>query len=109
MSEMQHDFEKKHTPSWKLAIPFFLVLGVLTVVSFIIPLRPTQSYEEKRNLAEFPEFSWETLVSGDYFDDITLWFSDTFPGRESWISLSSNLTTLHGHSEIAPPPLHAWK
>lgn len=101
MSEMKHDPKTKHTVSWKLAIPFFLVLTVLTVLSFCIPLRPTESYTEKRKLAEFPEFSWETLISGDYFDDITLWFSDTFPGRESWISLSSGLKSLHGHSDIA--------
>ena len=63
-------------------------LAVLTVVAFIIPLRPTQSYSEKRSLAQFPEFSTEALLSGDYFDDITLWFSDTFPGRESWLQLS---------------------
>jgi len=101
MSEMNPKSESKHTPGWELSVPFFLVLAVLTVVSFIIPLRPTQSYTEKRNLAEFPEFSLEALVSGDYFDDITLWFSDTFPGRESWISFSSNLESLHGYSEIA--------
>lgn len=99
MSEMKH--ETKHLPSWKLSIPFFAVLAVLTVVSFLIPLRPTESYTEKRKLAEFPDFSWEALSSGTYFDDITLWFSDTFPGREGWISLSSNLKSLHGHSEIA--------
>ena len=85
---------------WKLVIPFFAVLGILTVVSFLIPLRPTQSQMEKRNLAQFPAFSWEALVSGSYFDDITLWFSDTFPGREGWLSLSTQLNTLHGYSDI---------
>ena len=98
MSDMNN-----HTPKsgLKLAIPFFLTLAVLTVVSFIIPLRPTQSQIEKRNLAEFPAFSVEALATGTYFDDITTWFSDTFPGRESWITLSSSLESLHGHSEIA--------
>lgn len=83
------------------AVPFLLVLTVLTVVSFIIPLRPTQSQMEKRNLAEFPDFSWEALISGSYFDDITLWFSDTFPGRESWLQLSTSIEGLHGSSEIS--------
>ena len=85
----------------KLVIPFFLTLAVLTVVSFLIPLRPSQSQMEKRNLAEFPEFSREALTSGSYFDDITLWFSDTFPGREGWLRLSSNISSLHGHSDFA--------
>ena len=98
MSEKKNNF-KETGLCW--AMPFLVTLAVLTVVSFIIPLRPTQSQSEKRNLAEFPEFSWETLVSGDYFDDITLWFSDTFPGRESWLEVSSMTASLHGYSEIS--------
>lgn len=93
---------KKHDKKgFLLALPFFMVLGALTVVSFIVPLRPTFSDSEKRELTHFPEFSLEALVSGDYFDDITLWFSDTFPGRESWISLSQQASNFHGYSEIA--------
>ena len=60
-------------PSGRYAIPFFAVLAIIAVISFIIPLRPTVSYLEKRELAKFPEFSVEALLSGDYFDDITLW------------------------------------
>lgn len=87
-------------PGIGYVIPFFLVMAVLTVVSFIIPLRPTVSYIEKRNLAEFPEFSVEALVSGDYFDDITTWYSDTFPGREEWLSLATYTSSFYGRSEI---------
>lgn len=90
---------QKH--SSKLALPFFLVLALLTILSMIIPLRPTISYAENRDLEKFPEFSVEALVSGDYFDQITLWFSDTFPGRERWISLSQSISSLYGHSYIA--------
>lgn len=93
--------ESKNTPSNKLAIPFFLVLAILTVAAFIIPLRPTVSYSEKRELAKFPEFTVEALLSGDYFDDISLWFSDTFPGREGWITVAKRTESLHGYSEIA--------
>lgn len=98
MSDMNHENNKT---GFRLVIPFFLTLAVLTVVSFIIPLRPTQSQMEKRNLAEFPDFSLEALASGSYFDDITTWFSDTFPGREGWLEMSSNIQSLHGHSEFA--------
>jgi len=82
------------------AIPFFVVLVVLTVVAFIIPLRPTRSYNEKRNLAQFPEFSVEALTSGSYFDDISTWFSDTFPGRETWIEGAIFMQSLHGYSDV---------
>lgn len=82
------------------AVPFFVVLTILTIVAFIIPLRPTRSYNEKRNLAEFPEFSVEVLASGSYFDDISTWFSDTFPGRESWIEGAILMQSLHGYSDV---------
>ncbi len=93
--------EQRSPAGIKLVIPFLLTLAILTAVSFAIPLRPAQSQMERRNLAELPEFSWEALADGSYFDGITLWFSDTFPGRESWISLSKELEQLHGHSDIA--------
>ena len=99
MSEMNP--EKKKRRSFLLAVPFLVTLAVLTVLSFCIPLRPTISTSEKRELAKFPEFSVDALLSGDYFDDITLWFSDTFPGREDWMSLSQSVSNLHGYSEIA--------
>ncbi len=81
-------------------IPFFVILAVLTVVAFIIPLRPTRSYTEKRDLAAFPEFSAEALADGSYFDDISTWFSDTFPGRENWMEVSGAISQLHGWSDV---------
>ena len=95
------DKKQEKQPGIGYAVPFFLALAVLTVVAFCIPLRPEVSYSEKRELTKFPEFSLSALVSGDYFDDITLWFSDTFPGRESWIRLSDHMSSFHGYSEIA--------
>lgn len=85
---MKNEQNKKPDTGLRWAMPFLVTLALLTVVSFIIPLRPTQSQSEKRNLAEFPAFSMDALLSGDYFDDITLWFSDTFPGRETWLDTS---------------------
>ena len=100
MSEQKHIYRMPGS-SFFLALPFFMILALLTVVSFIIPLRPEYSASEKRELTRFPEFSLEALVSGDYFDDITLWFSDTFPGREDWLTISQYTTNFHGYSEVA--------
>ena len=80
----------------RLAAPFFTALFALCLLAFIIPLRPTQSLHEKRSLTAFPDFSVETLLSGEYFDGISLWFSDTFPGREGWLSVASGINSLHG-------------
>ncbi|MDD5863335.1 MAG: DHHW family protein [Firmicutes bacterium] len=93
--------KRKNRKGFCLTLPFLLVLAVLTAASFIIPLRPTFSESEKRELTRFPEFSVSALVSGDYFDEITLWFSDTFPGRETWIALSQRVSSFHGYSEVA--------
>ncbi|MDD6855895.1 MAG: DHHW family protein, partial [Oscillospiraceae bacterium] len=87
--------------SVKPVLPFFLVLALISLISAIIPLRPTVSYEEKRELAKFPEFSPEAFVSGSYFKEIDLWFSDTFPGREQWLQLSQSLSSLHGYGDLA--------
>lgn len=104
MARKMHKYEaprKKRDTGLLLALPFFLVMAVLTVAAFIIPLRPTVSVSERRELTKFPEFSLSALTDGSYFDDITTWFSDTFPGREQWITLSEYTTALHGYSEIA--------
>lgn len=102
MCRKKHKYEAdRFSKDFKRVMPFFIALTVLTVVSFIIPLRPTESYSEKRELAKFPEFSLTALADGSYFSDISLWYSDTFPGREDWIGLSTSITAFHGHSEIA--------
>ena len=100
MSENKNEINERQ-PSGKYAIPFFIVLGLIAIISFLLPLRPTVSYLEKRELAKFPEFSVKALLSGDYFDDITLWYSDTFPGREEWIQIANYTESFHGYSEIS--------
>ena len=80
----------------KRAIPFFTVLALLTVVAFILPLRPSTSMAEKRTLTAFPEFSAESFWDGSYFDQIGIWFSDTFPGREGMLEVSDRMNAMHG-------------
>lgn len=95
----QHE-RKKSNLSGAFVIPFFVVLAAMTALAFAFPLRPSRSYSEKRELASFPEFSMADLLSGSYFDDISLWFSDTFPGREIWLSAAAKIDQLHGLSDI---------
>lgn len=100
MSDIKQQKRPQDTGFWKV-LPFFLVLGGLTVASFLIPLRPVVSYSEKRELAKFPAFSMEALTDGSYFNDITTWFSDTFPGRETWLEAANYINALHGYSSIS--------
>lgn len=64
---------------------------VISTVCFIIPLRPSVSESEKRELASFPEFSLESLASGEYFSGISTWFSDTMPFRDTLMNLNTRL------------------
>ena len=77
---------------------FFITLYLGTILAFIIPLRPTYSETEKRSLQEFPAFTLEALYTGDFFDNITLWFSDTFPLREGMTRVNTALKSLSGFS-----------
>ncbi len=72
------------------------LVAIAAVIVWIIPLRPTESAFEQRDLAKFPAFSWEALASGSYFDDISLWFSDTFPARETFVQMSSGIRGCFG-------------
>lgn len=91
----------RHYPKRKSLIAekvtaFSLTMLVLFSVSLIPPLRPSYSEFEKRELTEFPEFSWQSLLDGSYFHRIDLWFSDTFPFRDTFITANSYLKNLYG-------------
>ncbi len=88
--------ERRRLRRIKLAAPFFTVLFVLGLIALIIPLRPTESMREKRRLAQFPELTISSLFSGDFFDGVSTWYSDTFPGREAWLSVATTLNNFHG-------------
>ena len=57
------------------------------------------SENENRNLAQFPEFSWETLKDGSFFADLGSYTADQFPGRDFWISLNLRLNQVLGQKE----------
>lgn len=80
--------------------PFFCLMAILAMIGLILPLRPRISYSEKRELTKFPGFSIQSFLSGEYFEQITLWYSDTYPGREKWVALSNDIASLHGTGEI---------
>ncbi len=91
---------QRHAYKLKIA-SFFVLLYFGTIISFIIPLRPNYSETEKRNLKEFPTFSLSALQSGDYFDDIGVWFSDTFPFREELTKLNTKIQSFYGINDVA--------
>ena len=69
---------------------------LLFVVGLLLFLRPTTSESEKRELTKFPAFSVESLISGEYFNQINTWYADTYPGREGLISVNNAIRELFG-------------
>lgn len=82
------------------AVLFFFALFFACVVSFLIPLHPTHSDQELRDLTAFPEFSVKALSNGEYFRGIEAWFSDTFPGRDALLNVNQKVVSLYGFRTV---------
>lgn len=75
---------------------FFFTLIMIAGLGIVIPARPNISEKEKRSLAEFPSFHAKEFLNGDYFSDISLWYSDTFPLRDDFIEANKEIQKLYG-------------
>jgi hypothetical protein len=71
-------------------------LAVMTVLALYLPNRPTYSDLEQRELTKFPQFTVGGLLTGEYFENINLWFADTFPMREELLALHSSMEEHYG-------------
>ncbi len=74
---------------WIVSIAF----AALTAVMLLMP-RTKYSELEKRDLAEFPEFSTDKLADASYAKEISGWFSDTEPFRDEFMSASMKIKDL---------------
>ena len=72
------------------------LLCCLFVLGVLLPLRPSYSDAEKRELKQFPAFSLQGLFAGSYFRDITSWYQDSYPGKEEWMLLASKTKAFYG-------------
>lgn len=75
---------------------FFCVLFLIAIIGLIIPLRPKTSTVEKRTLTAFPKFTLASFLNGEFLNDVSTWYSDTFPFREALLSANSGLQSLYG-------------
>lgn len=85
----------------KTMISFVNIAVILTVfvciaASFIILERPKESELERRPLAEFPEFSFKSLLSGEYTKAVSKYYNDTIPHRDFLKTISSSLMEYSG-------------
>ncbi len=93
---------KKHSPiSWQqsaLAILFLAAMAVGLALYAILPARAS-SDQENRILAQFPDFSWEAVRSGDFMKDFESFANDQFAGRDMWVRLNAAFIRLTGRQE----------
>lgn len=74
---------------------FLSVFFAVSLLSWVWP-RADYSETEGRYLHKFPALTLEALASGSFFDDINLWFADTFPFRDQLVDLNAGVTRLFG-------------
>ena len=71
---------------------FYTLFVVLLFAAFAVVFntfpRSVYSPLEKRELAQFPAFSWDRLQSGAFTRDVSAWFSDSEPFRDHFMTLS---------------------
>lgn len=73
-----------------------LLLVVVFVLGLMIPLRPSVSELEKRELTKFPQFTLSGMLDGSFFSELELWYADTFPMREWLLGLDGSFEALFG-------------
>lgn len=79
---------------------FFFVLFVGMILGFVLPLRPTVSDQEKRELTKFPKALEVSFLDGAYFKQVDTWYADTYPFRDELLAGNQALKNLYGlHTE----------
>ena len=81
-----------------MAVVFLLFIAIMSV-SNILRREKAFSEEENRNLAGRPEFSINSLISGEYIKKYESYISDQFPGRSFFVNTKAKVDKLMGKSE----------
>lgn len=90
------DDERKKKLALMINIGVCTVFFAVVAVGLLVLPRPTVSESEKRNLATFPEFTWDAYWNGKYTEDISYFFNDTVPFRDTFKSIGAGFRSLFG-------------
>lgn len=71
-----------------------MLLGALTGLLFFA--RPATSNAEKRTLTKFPQLTAQSFWNGEFFHELSLWYSDTYPMRDTLIAVDRKLENMYG-------------
>lgn len=92
------DDERKKKLALRINIGVCTVFFAVVAVGLLVLPRPTVSESEKRNLATFPQFTWDAYWSGKYTENISYFFNDTVPFRDTFKSIGASFRSLFGFS-----------
>lgn len=86
MSKSSDANSKRHNTFVSNAFSMLNIIVILVILfagfAYLLFLkRDTVSHEENRNLTEFPKFSVESYLSGEYTEGIANYYDDTVPNR----------------------------
>ena len=99
MNDTNHNSPRPAVSDKAKALGLLISVAVLCI-GFILGLcwfiRPESSETEKRELTKFPAFTVESFLSGEFTDQVSLWYADTFPGREGLIKAYHGIESLFG-------------
>ena len=75
-----------------LTVVFALMLGILSLICWFKPYT-TYSESERRLLAEKPELTSETIMSGEFMSDFEKYTVDQFPARDKFRRIKALFST----------------
>lgn len=82
-------------------LSIFIIIFILGFsISFIFLPKKQFSENENRYLAKFPEFSFETLLSGEFIEGLETYLADHFPLRDTFMGIKTKYQLLMGQKLI---------
>lgn len=75
---------------------FGAAMAVGCITGLLIFAHPATSQLEGRQLTAFPSFTIDSFLDGSYLEQVALWYSDTFPFRDTLVNLGQDLKGLYG-------------
>lgn len=107
MYQAKHYAESENNGSSKIAMILsvavcVIILFVLGILAWALP-QPTYSEQERRDLAQMPEFTFESFFKGEYTAKIELSYADTFAFRDQFVkakALVENARGIHADGTI---------
>ncbi|MBQ9460323.1 MAG: hypothetical protein IJU51_00175 [Clostridia bacterium] len=95
-----NSYKRSSVKQFSSVISILIMLPVFAImmIFFVCFPRSEVSQIEKRNLALFPEFSFESYFNGSFTAGINQWFTDTAPFRDDLKNNGNGMKALFGIS-----------